>query len=103
MARDPRLCAFCGDDLLQRGVSGYPTRVGAVVEIDDEGQIEAMREAADGRQEAGAVAAVRVGVCPACLDAHDLGDDPDPEAVVALTDELSIERTVHVEPGTDEA
>ncbi|WP_255150383.1 hypothetical protein [Halorarius halobius] len=69
---DPNYCAFCGDGLYNRGPSGNPQRIGEIFETLSNGAVTQMQGSNQQKREARQAFAVKIGVCPECLNDNDL-------------------------------
>lgn len=69
---DPNYCAFCGDGLYNSGSSGNPQRVGEIFETLSNDAVTQMQGSNQQKREARQAFAVKIGVCPECLNDYDL-------------------------------
>jgi len=69
---DPNYCAFCGDGLYERGSSGSPQRVGEIFEIASSDAVAQMQGSDQQKRDARQAFAIKIGVCPKCLNDYGL-------------------------------
>jgi|GEM_PF-3198400 len=72
---DPDFCAFCGSGLHERTQSGDLKRIGKIFEIPSGDSVNNMQGTSKEKREAKQAFMLKIGVCPDCLQKHNLGRD----------------------------